>query len=96
MRFTETIETLLGRFRRVVVEQEAPVSAGSLPDTWLGWRSEGSRVSFVDSAYRAEATERSCRERFPSATVQAHPMTLREIFISLARPGRNPTQGIAP
>ncbi|HEY8993818.1 MAG TPA: ABC transporter ATP-binding protein [Lacunisphaera sp.] len=95
LRFTETTEALLGRFRRIEVELNGPVAGATvgMPGTWLGWRCEAGRASFVESGYRREATEQACRERFPSAAVQAHPMTLREIFITLARNGRNQTQG---
>jgi ABC-2 type transport system ATP-binding protein len=70
------------------VTMEQPAVATGLPATWLGWRSEGGRASFVESGYGRETTEAACRARFPTATVEAHPMTLREIFISLARSGR--------
>jgi len=66
-----------------------------MPATWLGWDSGAGRTSFVDSAYDSDATERDCRERFPSVAVRAHPMTLREIFITLALAGRQSTQGAA-
>jgi len=95
LRFTETTESLLGRFRRIEIDQEDRGLAGGLPATWLGWESGAGRASFVDSAYDREATERACRERFPEAAVQARPMTLREIFITLARSGRKTTHGAA-
>ncbi len=95
LRFSETTESLLGRFRRIEVELNQPsASAVALPATWLAWRSEAGRASFVESGYHPEATECLCHERFPSATVQAHPMTLREIFITLARSGRPQVQGV--
>ncbi|RXK56475.1 ABC transporter ATP-binding protein [Oleiharenicola lentus] len=85
LRFTETTESLLSRFRRIEVTFEGAVPAGILPASWLGWRGEAGRASFIESAYNREATERACREHFPEAAVQAHPMSLREIFIALAR-----------
>ncbi len=93
LRLTETTDALLGRFRRIEVELNGSGVDTALPATWLGWRSEGGRASFIETGYDCEATERACRERFPLATVQAHPMTLREIFIALARSGRNQPQG---
>jgi ABC-2 type transport system ATP-binding protein len=95
LRFTETTEALLGRFRRIEVEMDGGISASNLPASWLGWRSEAGRASFFESAYESETTERACRERFPSATVQAHPMTLREIFIALARAKQTALKGTA-
>lgn len=87
LRLVETTEALLARFRRVEVEMPA-MPPGRLPESWLGWRQEGGRAVFVESAFQAARTERDCRERFPEATVRAHPMTLREIFIALARSGQ--------
>jgi ABC-2 type transport system ATP-binding protein len=95
LRFTETTESLLGRFRRIEVTLGGAVAAGDRPASWLAWRSEGGRATFVESAYGRETTERLSRERFPSATVEAHPMTLREIFIVLARAGRTEARGTA-
>jgi len=95
LKFTETTESLLGRFRRIEVELNAPAPSAPLPAAWLGWRCEAGRASFSDSAYNPAATERACRELFPSGTVQAHPMTLREIFVALARAGRKEASGTA-
>jgi len=89
LRFAEATDTLLARFRRI--EVTLPGGAGPLASVPAGWlelqQSEG-LVRFVDTMYEREATERACRERFPEAAVTARPMTLREIFITLARAGR--------
>jgi ABC-2 type transport system ATP-binding protein len=95
LRFTETTEGLLNRFRRIEVATDGLVSAENLPASWLAWRAEAGRASFVESAYDRDATERSCRERFPTGTVQANPMTLREIFIALARAKQTALKGTA-
>jgi ABC-2 type transport system ATP-binding protein len=90
----ETVESLLTRFRRVEVDlQEGPAKMDALPETWLKFERAGNRVTFVDSRYTREATEPACRARFPEAAVTARPMTLREIYIALAR--RGPKSGEA-
>jgi ABC-2 type transport system ATP-binding protein len=94
----ETTDGLGARFRRVEVQLEAatPAAVAGAPlPTWWEWAHEGSRVQFVDSAFDAARTEAACRERFPAAQVRAQPMTLREIFISLARAGRRNAKGAA-
>jgi len=48
---------------------------------------------FVDSRYSAEATDALCRKHFPQSTVTAIHMSLREIFLSLARTSRKSTKG---
>ena len=94
LKFTETTESLLGRFRRVEVElNQVAANPGAQPATWLDWQTGAGRASFVASDYQPEKTEVACRERFPAASIQAHPMTLREIFIALARANRNQPQG---
>jgi ABC-2 type transport system ATP-binding protein len=85
----ETVESLLTRFRRVEVDlQEGPAQTDAVPETWLKFERAGNRVTFVDSRYSREVTEPACRARFPEAAVTARPMTLREIYIALARSGR--------
>ncbi len=86
LQLDEPAEALLGRFRRVEVTQ-APAAAGPAAG-WLDWEQAGALTRFVEPAYAGEATAAAWRERFPGATVTAQPMTLREIFVTLARSGR--------
>ncbi len=96
LRFSETTESLLGRFRRMEVTQSgAPAQLAAPPPGWLELEQTGGLVRFVESQYAREATERACRERFPEAAVTAQPMTLREIFVTLARESRNQPKGAA-
>jgi len=85
LNFAEPTEALLRRFRRIEVETEHRPAAGDRPAAWRNWQEAPGRVTFVDSAYERDGTERACRERFPEATVRAYPLTLREIFVTLAR-----------
>lgn len=95
LRFAEPTEHLLGRFRRIEVEAQGVISRETLPGTWFNWQAGPCRATFVDAGYEAAATEQACRERFPAAAVRAHPMTLREIFITLAREDRAQSKGAA-
>ena len=95
LRFAESTESLLGRFRRIEIEVEGTVPLVDRPASWLAWQSLAGRASFVDSEYERAATESTCRQRFPSATVRAQAMTLREIFIVLARAGQKSTGAAA-
>jgi ABC-2 type transport system ATP-binding protein len=90
LRLEESVESLLTRFRRVEVNlQNGSARLETPPSTWLQWERAGSRVNFVDSHFEQGVTERECRQRFPEAAVTAHPMTLREIYIVLARAESN-------
>lgn len=89
LQLSESAESLQARFRRVEVTLNGSSAAlMNLPITWLLAEQSGGLVRFVDTQFNATATERACRERFPEAAVVAHPMTLREIFVALAKTGR--------
>lgn len=86
LKLSEPTDALLGRFRRVEVTGAAEgVAVGS---GWLEWERAGALTKFVETNYAGEATEDGWRLRFGDATVTAQPMTLREIFLTLARTGR--------
>ncbi len=86
LQFSEPTEQLQARFRRIEVEMgDGGESTGPLPASWLHLERAGVFARFVDSDYEPVRTEDACRGRFPQATVVAHPMSLREIFVALAR-----------
>ena len=90
LKLNESMEVLQARFRRVEVTG-APESAGAV-DGWLEWERAGGLTRFIETRYAGEATERAWRERFAGATVVGQPMTLREIFMALARAARTEAQ----
>ncbi|MEO6569685.1 MAG: ABC transporter ATP-binding protein [Opitutaceae bacterium] len=85
----ETTESLQARFRRVEVTG-APAETQPA-STMLGWEREGALTRFVANDYAGEMTDRLWRERFPGAAIVAQPMSLREIFITLAKQARSAT-----
>lgn len=89
LRLDSSVETLLGRFRRMEVNlQDGPAILEGRPGSWLQLERSGDRVSFVESQYERLQTETACRHHFPEAAVRAQPMTLREIYLALARSQR--------
>ncbi len=92
LQLSEPTESLQSRFRRVDVTLPPaftlPASPFNLPATWLGYERTGSLARFIDTRFDPAATEFACRTHFPEASVTAHPMTLREIFVALARQNR--------
>ncbi len=83
----EPVVSLLARFRRVevLVDEVARVPDG-LPPAWLGVKAAGRAVEFVDSAF----DETDLRARVGALVPEARdltvaPMSLRDIFIALAR-----------
>lgn len=86
LRLSEKTEALQGRFRRVEIT-DAPPAAVANPH-WLEWERAGALTRFVETRYAGEVTEGAWREQFGGATVKAQPMSLREIYMTLARSGR--------
>jgi len=90
LQLSESTEALQARFRQVEVTlDDSTADLSNPPRTWLEIDRAGNLVKFVETAYARDTTERACRERFPSATVVARPMTLRQIFLVLARQARS-------
>jgi ABC-2 type transport system ATP-binding protein len=89
MRSAEPSEALQGRFRRVEVTLHGPdLSREDPPASWLEMERSGNVVRFVESRYSPEGFEQRRREHFAGAEVVLFPMTLREIFVVLARSHR--------
>jgi ABC-2 type transport system ATP-binding protein len=83
--FAEPVASLLARFRRVEV-----VCAGKVPEfperpEWLLEARGGRLLRFIDASHDAPDAEARCAAAFPAASVRATPMSLREIFVVLAR-----------
>ena len=93
LKFSETTESLLGRFRRMEVTVPGPVELGAPAAGWLELEQKGGLVRFIATTFDRAVTEQACRELFPSGAVVAHPMTLREIFVTLARVNRTQPKG---
>jgi ABC-2 type transport system ATP-binding protein len=96
LKVAEAAESLLGRFRRVEVDlRDGAARLEGLPATWLELQRAGNRVSFIETQYAAGGTEGACGERFPGGAITAQPLTLREIFVVLARAYRADGKGAA-
>lgn len=93
MQCNEATESLLGRFRRVELVLPDESTGGTANTDWLEFQRKGGLIQFIAPHYRAEATEQECAERFPGAVASTQPMTLREIFIVLARESRRLQKG---
>jgi ABC-2 type transport system ATP-binding protein len=94
MKLSEPADSLLGRFRRVELTG-ASFDEALKPSGALEWGRAGNLTKFIATDYAGEASERAWHERWPEATLRVTPLTLREIFITLARAGRNQSNGAA-
>ena len=84
---SESTDSLQARFRRLegVVASAAKLPA-RLPGSWLAPEITPHQISIVESEYQSGASERRLEDTFPGASqITASEMTLREIFLALAR-----------
>jgi ABC-2 type transport system ATP-binding protein len=85
----EPLAELHARFRRMEVTTIEPATTTpALPEHWTGLQVSGRIVRFIETRYAATETERRGAAAFRGASIEAHPMTLREIFVAVARQQR--------
>lgn len=84
----EPLSELHARFRRVEVTTAEPISSPPANPRWIGTHVSGRLVRFVMTKYSASDSEREIVEAFPGASFETSPMTLREIFVAVARQQR--------
>ena len=85
----EPLTDLHARFRRIEVTMtDPPREPPTAPPHWTGLQTSGRLVRFVDTRYAGTQSQRQIASVFPGASVEAHPMTLREIFVAVARANR--------
>jgi ABC-2 type transport system ATP-binding protein len=91
---SEPLASLQARFRRVEVtgqDGSPPVPPGEA--AWIGTTTAGRLLRFTDTAYRGGESDARLASQFPGAQIETHPMTLREIFVALARHTRSQAPG---
>jgi ABC-2 type transport system ATP-binding protein len=77
---------LHARFRRVEITIDSSTTpAAALPRHWTGLQASGRIVRVIETAYAAGDTERLAAAAFPGGRIDVFPMTLREIFVAVAR-----------
>lgn len=83
----EDVTELQSRFQQIdlIMDQEMDIP-NKLPDQWLHTQASGRAIRLIDSQYSEEHTNDLLRQYFPQARQhEAHAMSLREIFIALAK-----------
>ena len=87
---TEPLADLHARFRRVEVTIDS-VASGEVPapePSWIGLQHAGRVTRFVETCYVDGETERRARGAFGGTRVEVIAMTLREMFVAIARDRR--------
>ena len=83
----ESVTSLQARFRQIEVRVSDDVPLPShLPVSWLLAEKAALRLQFVETRYNPMETDKALRQMFPmSQQVVATPMSLKSIFLTLAR-----------
>ncbi|WP_205761026.1 AAA family ATPase [Luteolibacter luteus] len=86
----EDTEGLLARFRQVELWfDEDAAKPAEIPEGWLNLQANGRSIRLVDSNYDESSSSFAFSNSFPDMRRhEARRMTLREIFVALARSGR--------
>jgi ABC-2 type transport system ATP-binding protein len=89
--FSEEMSILSNRFRDVSITLSAPAPLpANLPHTWLEPQTIDCVLRFVDSDFKVGSSPREMTERFASARdIAFEPMSLRQIFLAIAKSGRD-------
>ena len=89
---SEPMTALQQRFRRVEItlaDAEGGTAPGDwrarLPAAWIASTASGRLLRTVATNYRPDESEQVVLQAFPGARVESVPMTLREMFVALAR-----------
>ena len=93
LRFSEELTALVERFREVELTFDtAPVLPAKAPDTWMQLDASAAVVRFIESRFDAERTNVQIRSVLGEArNVGFSPMSLRSIFLAMAKAGRDTT-----
>jgi ABC-2 type transport system ATP-binding protein len=90
LRFSEELTLLADRFREVELTLDTPTSLPSkVPPEWMQMNSSAAVIHFVDSHFNREKTGAQIQDLFGEVrNVTFTPMSLRSIFLTMARKGR--------
>jgi ABC-2 type transport system ATP-binding protein len=91
LRFSEELTALLDRFREVELTFNSPPPLPSrVPDTWMQLSTSAAVVRFIESRFDRERTIAQVRSVLGEArNVTFSPMSLRSIFLVMAKAGRD-------
>ena len=95
LRFSEEMNLLAGRFREVELTLAAPaILPERLPESWMQASASATAIQFIESRFDRERTSAEIRRLFGEArNVAFTPMSLRSIFLAMARTGSGHENG---
>jgi ABC-2 type transport system ATP-binding protein len=92
LRFSEEMTALMERFREVELTFDAPPQLRETwPESWMQVNAAAAVVRFTESRFDQERTSAEVRSLFGNVRdITFNPMTLRSIFLAMAKAGRGP------
>jgi ABC-2 type transport system ATP-binding protein len=91
LEFVEEMAALSSRFREVEITLSDPTVPAGLPAHWLNPEHSGSLMRFTDSSYQPGRLLQYAQQLLPGVhEVQTHSMSLRSIFLALAKSRKSP------
>ncbi len=90
LRFSEDMAALVERFREVELTFDAtPALQEKWPESWMQVDASGAVLRFIESRFEEERTRGEIRKLFGNVRdVTFTPMSLRSIFLAMAKAGR--------
>jgi ABC-2 type transport system ATP-binding protein len=89
LHLSEPMASIHQRFRRVQITGDAALATPpTLPAEWLQFSAAGTKAMWVESGYDSERSPVRVREIFGAVEVKAEAMTLREVFLTMAKVNR--------
>jgi ABC-2 type transport system ATP-binding protein len=85
---SEPMADVGARFRKVEVRRDALTGPAAVPAEWLQFETSGNTAQWVETEFDAEKSAAKARELFGAVEFAATPMSLREIFLAMARKER--------
>jgi ABC-2 type transport system ATP-binding protein len=84
--FAEPVSSLLARFRLVeVVARDGVAPRPPNASGWLPQGAAGRTIQFIDTNHAAPDADERIASTWPDADIRVSPLSLREIFVALAR-----------
>jgi ABC-2 type transport system ATP-binding protein len=91
LRFAEELTSLVDRFREVELTfDSSPPLPAQPPDKWMQIRHSAAVIRFIDSRFDAQQSSAEIlRLLGPARNITFSPMSLRSIFLAMAKSGRD-------
>jgi ABC-2 type transport system ATP-binding protein len=86
---SEPMAEVGARFRKVEARGERLAKPSACPAEWLQFEMNGNTARWVETEFNAERSKTKAREVLGAVELTATPMTLREIFLAMARKERS-------